>query len=149
MYEEYDSVRFLVRFFLSPDFFGFFSDFLAGVFLAGGMIKRWQLRAPPTRPPPPHPPARRPQPDAEGRNRAESFLTSVATIAAALRPPASPPEPAAAAAVGEGGGRFTATAWRNRPKTSLASGAGRCACGLVLHPGAAGRRHTAPRPPPA
>lgn len=39
MYEEYDSVRFLERFFLSPDFLGFFSDFLAGVFLAGGMIE--------------------------------------------------------------------------------------------------------------
>ena len=36
MYEEYDSVRFFF-FFLSPDDLGFFSDFLAGVFLAGGM----------------------------------------------------------------------------------------------------------------
>ena len=41
MYEEYDSVRFLERFFLSPDFLGFFSDFLAGVFLAGGMVGLW------------------------------------------------------------------------------------------------------------
>ena len=31
-------MRFLERFFLSPDFLGFFSDFLAGVFLAGGMM---------------------------------------------------------------------------------------------------------------
>ena len=37
MYEEYDSVLFFF-FFLSPVDFGFFSDFFAGVFLAGGMI---------------------------------------------------------------------------------------------------------------
>ena len=38
MYEEYDSVRF---FFFEPSFFGFFSDFLAGVFFAGGMLFVW------------------------------------------------------------------------------------------------------------
>ena len=35
MYEEYDSVRFFFFFFSPP--LGFFSDFLAGVFLAGGI----------------------------------------------------------------------------------------------------------------
>ena len=34
-------MRFFDFFFLSPDFFGFFSDFLAGVFFAGGMAECW------------------------------------------------------------------------------------------------------------
>jgi hypothetical protein len=36
MYDEYDSVRFFAFFFPSV-FFGFLADFLAGVFLAGGI----------------------------------------------------------------------------------------------------------------
>ena len=39
MYEEYDSVRFF--FFFEPPPFGFLADFLAGVFLAGGMTIGW------------------------------------------------------------------------------------------------------------
>ena len=85
MYDEYDSVRFFERFFLSPDFLGFFSDFLAGVFLAGGIgtsigwgggvraeifgwgtgKRRWQLGAPPTRR---RPPARRRRRAARGQS---------------------------------------------------------------------------------
>ena len=37
MYEEYDSVLFFF-FFFSPVALGFFSDFFAGVFFAGGMF---------------------------------------------------------------------------------------------------------------
>ena len=44
MYDEYDSVRFFAFFFPSV-FFGFLADFLAGVFLAGGICVEFLWKA--------------------------------------------------------------------------------------------------------
>ena len=47
MYDEYDSVRFFAFFFPSV-FFGFLADFLAGVFLAGGICVEFLWKAKPS-----------------------------------------------------------------------------------------------------